>query len=638
MGEYTVLRRMAVGGMAEIFLGRRDGMSGFEKLVVLKRILPHFAHNHDFVRMFLNEARIAATLHHPNVVQVHNIGEEAGQYFFAMEFLHGEDLSRVLSRATASGRPVSLDSVLTILIGVCAGLHYAHERRAADGRPLGIVHRDVSPHNVFVTYEGGVKLLDFGIAKATTSIGKTRTGVLKGKVAYMSPEQAYSQPVDRRSDVFCIGILLWELTTGRRLYRRRSELETLKALVDEDAPAPSTIVWGYPTELERILMKCLCRDPGGRWATCEELGLALEAFARSQAVQVSPQIAARMMHGLFDAEITQFREAIESGGSLVEHIVSRIEATASRSSVDDWEDIDSVIVDMGAIASAVEAATTTEITEERPTYVAPDLSDTFTEPSVDLPRPAPALRPLPGVTPAPVIAPAPVLAQPLPAPELTPAPIPVRPGGLPLPPPPSMPPAVAALISSARAVTPYPPASPYLAQVAASEPVALEPFEVADVAPRRARRPLLWLGAAAAVLGAAVGVFVATRGDGGSAAPPPEAPAPEVALPPAPPPAPVPAAEPAEEPAAVVAPVVAPPPVVASPPPPPPPVADPPPRPAAIATQGDRVPAKAERRPPARPRPRPRATPVKRPETKAADRTVPARRPPTKKDLDSLPI
>ena len=217
MGDYVVLKRVAIGGMAEIFLARREGMGGFDRLVVLKRILPEYAHDPEFVRMFLNEARIAATLHHSNIVQVHGIGEEHGQVFFAMEFLHGEDLSRVLSRANQIGRPPQLDGVLTIASAVCAGLHYAHERTGPDGTSLGIVHRDVSPHNVFVTYDGSIKLLDFGIAKASTSFGKTRTGVLKGKVAYMSPEQAYSQPVDRRSDIFCMGILLWELTTGRRL-------------------------------------------------------------------------------------------------------------------------------------------------------------------------------------------------------------------------------------------------------------------------------------------------------------------------------------------------------------------------------------------------------------------------------------
>ena len=329
MGQYQVLRHMATGGMAQIFLARREGMSGFERLVVLKRILPEYAGHQEFVRMFLDEARIAATLHHTNIVTVHDIGEEQGQVYFAMEFLHGEDLSRVVRRAGEIKQPLVLDSVLTIIAGVCAGLHYAHERRAADGKPLGIVHRDVSPHNVFVSYDGGIKLLDFGIAKATTSMANTRTGVLKGKVAYMSPEQAYSEPVDRRSDIFCIGILMWELTTGKRLYRRRSELETLKALVDQDAPPPSSVVEGYPPELEQIVMKCLARKKDERWATIDTLDRALEAFAKEHRIGVSPSTTARMMRGLFAPEIAALEVAQQSGANLTEHVMARIDATGT---------------------------------------------------------------------------------------------------------------------------------------------------------------------------------------------------------------------------------------------------------------------------------------------------------------------
>ena len=347
MGDYGVLRRMAVGGMAEIFLARKAGAANVDRLVVLKRILPQFAHNEDFVQMFLNEARIASTLHHPNIVQVHSIGEERGQYFFAMEYLHGEDLARILARAEQAGYALQLDSVLSIMIRVCAGLHYAHER-TANGKPLGIVHRDVSPHNVFVTYDGGVKLLDFGIAKATTSIGKTKSGALKGKVEYMSPEQAFSQPVDRRSDVFCIGILLWELTTGRRLYRRRSDLESLKALTEEDAPAPSTVVSSYPAELERIVLKCLRRKPEERWETCEELQAALDTFGKTQSFTVSPLTAAKLMHVLFSAEIAAFQHAVKGGGSLTDHIIARIERIAERAAADSWDaDVANVIVNLG---------------------------------------------------------------------------------------------------------------------------------------------------------------------------------------------------------------------------------------------------------------------------------------------------
>jgi serine/threonine protein kinase len=399
MGDYVVLKRVAIGGMAEIFLARREGMGGFDRLVVLKRILPEYAHNEEFVRMFLNEARIAATLHHSNIVQVHGIGEERGQVFFAMEFLHGEDLSRVLSRANQIGRPPQLDGVMTIASAVCAGLHYAHERTGPDGQSLGIVHRDVSPHNVFVTYDGSIKLLDFGIAKATTSFGKTRTGVLKGKVAYMSPEQAYSQPVDRRSDIFCMGILLWELTTGRRLYRRRSELETLKALVDADAPRPSSVVSSYPPELEAIVMKCLSREREGRFATCDELSQALERFAANQGLQVSPLIATRMMRSLFKAEIAAFETAVKSGANLVDQVLARMEATAKKASIDDWDsDVASIIVDEDSDKTAL---TPPPVPENGPTEL-----DAPIVPAIAAPVANP--RPLPGLPPSRPSAPMPV--------------------------------------------------------------------------------------------------------------------------------------------------------------------------------------------------------------------------------------
>jgi serine/threonine protein kinase len=190
LGRYEILKRLAVGGMAEIFLARLSGISGFERLVVVKRILPQLATNPEFVRMFFDEARIAATLHHSNIVQVFDVGTVDGQYFFAMEYLHGEDLSGIMRALLAAGRGLPLEAALVISLGVCAGLHYAHEMVGVDGEPLGIVHRDVSPQNVIVTFDGGVKLLDFGIAKASNRLAVTRCGTLKGKVRTCLPSSA----------------------------------------------------------------------------------------------------------------------------------------------------------------------------------------------------------------------------------------------------------------------------------------------------------------------------------------------------------------------------------------------------------------------------------------------------------------
>ncbi|MBI5481279.1 MAG: serine/threonine protein kinase, partial [Deltaproteobacteria bacterium] len=303
LGSYEILQRIAVGGMAEIYLARVSGISGFEKLVVVKRILPQLATSPEFVQMFLDEARIAATLHHSNIVQVYDVGTVGGQYFFSMEFLHGEDLSGISRALAAAGRPLPVEAALGIASGVCAGLHYAHERIGLDGQPLEIVHRDVSPQNVIVTFDGGVKLLDFGIAKAARRLAATRCGTLKGKVRYMSPEQCQGAAMDRRSDVFSLGILLWELTTGRRLFARSSEFETLKAIVETDAPAPSSVRPDYPLELERVVMRALRRHRAERYQTAQDMQLDLEEFARENKLSVSPILLGRLMHELFSERI-----------------------------------------------------------------------------------------------------------------------------------------------------------------------------------------------------------------------------------------------------------------------------------------------------------------------------------------------
>ena len=293
--------------MAELYLARANGIEGFEKLVVLKRILPQLANDRGFVKMFLDEARIAATLQNSNIVQVYDIGEAEGGYFFAMEYLRGSDLHGIMRAAFASGRGLPLEHTLSIILGVCSGLHYAHDKLDGDGRPLGIVHRDVSPHNVFVTYDGGVKILDFGIAKAAHRLSETRQGTLKGKLQYMSPEQCQCEPLDRRSDVFAIAILLWELSVGQRLYDGKSELAIMKSIVEHDATRPSELSPNYPPELERIVRKGLARRPADRFQSAEELQLALEAFAREHRLALSPVGLQRYLREL----VGEPRSAIE---------------------------------------------------------------------------------------------------------------------------------------------------------------------------------------------------------------------------------------------------------------------------------------------------------------------------------------
>ncbi len=303
LGKYQLLRRLATGGMAEIFLARAQSIHGFEKQVVLKRILPQHASSDDFIRMFLAEARLAATLHHPNIVQVYDIGEEAGAYFFTMEYIEGEDLRRLVRAARHKQTPIPLAHILHVIMGMAGGLHHAHEKIGTDGLPLGIVHRDVSPSNVLVTYEGDVKVVDFGIAKAAAAQNSTIAGTLKGKIPYMSPEQCRGELVDRRSDIFSIGTLLWELTTGKRLFAGENEFAILNRVAKADVPPPSSVRPEYPPELEAIVMRALSRDPDNRYATAIDLQIDIEDFAREARLPVSSARMGRFMRALFEEEL-----------------------------------------------------------------------------------------------------------------------------------------------------------------------------------------------------------------------------------------------------------------------------------------------------------------------------------------------
>ena len=297
--------------MAEIFLARASGIEGFEKLVVVKRILPTLAASDDFVRMFLDEARLAAQLHHPNIAQVYDIGLDGGAHFFVMEYVDGHDLRAVLNASTQSGG-LPLEHALAIVAAVAAGLHYAHEHRGPDGEPLGIVHRDVSPSNVLVTYDGAVKLVDFGIAKARTR-AETRDGALKGKIRYMSPEQCRGEALDRRSDIFSLGLLLYELTAGSRAFDEELEYELVTLVAAGSVPPPSARVRTYPEDLEAIVMKALRPNPSERYATAEEMQLELERYAGRARLTLSTVGLRRFMSAAFPKERPARRPSSEVG-------------------------------------------------------------------------------------------------------------------------------------------------------------------------------------------------------------------------------------------------------------------------------------------------------------------------------------
>ena len=242
-GKYQLLRKLATGGMAEVWLAQQTGIEDFRRSVVIKRILPHLAEDAEFVQMFLNEAKIAARFSHPNIAQIFDLGRENGSYFIAMEYVHGEDLGRIMRKAWSAGQWLTKPLALRIIAEACQGLFYAHERvDESTGRPLRVVHRDVSPQNILVSFEGSVKLVDFGIAKAADQASLTRSGAIKGKFAYMSPEQASGKPLDHRSDIFALGLVLYELLTGVRPIKRENDLATLQAALECAIDAPSTVL------------------------------------------------------------------------------------------------------------------------------------------------------------------------------------------------------------------------------------------------------------------------------------------------------------------------------------------------------------------------------------------------------------
>jgi serine/threonine-protein kinase len=301
-GKFTLLRKLGAGGMAEVFLAKQASEGNFEKLVVIKRILPALASgssNNDFVAMFLNEARLASDLRHPNIVSVMDVGKTGDTYYIVMEFLHGQDVRRVQRKNAAWGEEIPLSHCCQIVIDAAAGLHYAHKKIDLEGKPLSIVHRDVSPQNILVTYEGSTKIVDFGIAKAATQSTHTSTGVLKGKYTYMSPEQAAGEPVDARTDQFALGIVLWELLTMRRLFKRETEMLTLEAIMHGQIPRPSRFRADVPKSIDDIVAKCLMRDREERFIDCAELAFALEDALAKESIVHSTSRLSQFMRRLF---------------------------------------------------------------------------------------------------------------------------------------------------------------------------------------------------------------------------------------------------------------------------------------------------------------------------------------------------
>ena len=298
-GNYAILRKIATGGMAGVYLAKHSGVGGFERLVCIKRILPHLGEQEDFVKMFMDEARIAANLLHPNIAQIYEIDCIDGDYFIAMEYVHGQDVRKIYNQEVTRGQAMGQEPGARIIAGAASGLDYAHQQSNLDGQALNIVHRDISPQNILVTYHGYVKLVDFGVAKAAGKMAETRSGVLKGKYSYMSPEQAMGDQVDARTDIFALGITLYEVTTGTRLFKKETDLETLHAVIECDVTHPSEIIHDYDRHLEAIILKALAKDRDDRYDTAGQMAEELEGFLSRRKYPPGAGRLAEYMQDLF---------------------------------------------------------------------------------------------------------------------------------------------------------------------------------------------------------------------------------------------------------------------------------------------------------------------------------------------------
>ncbi|HTJ46879.1 MAG TPA: serine/threonine-protein kinase [Kofleriaceae bacterium] len=312
-GKYVVLGHLADGGMAEVYLARATGIEGFEKIVVVKRLKPGLAASETATQLFLQEARIAATLEHPQIAQVYDVGVVDGSYFFAMEHVYGEDLRKVMNAAIKRGRAVRLEDTLRVITELAGALHYAHEKRGPDGEPLGLVHRDVSPSNVLVSHDGAVKLCDFGVAEVTAGRNDGKQRVLAGKLSYMSPEQCRGDALDRRSDIFVLAVCLYELTTLTKLFKGKTDRDVVRQIVEGRVRPPSAIKPDYPPELERIVMKGLALEPDQRYQSAQAMRDDLEKFALEHRLALTASGLSHLMHALFSPDVQKWQAAVRAG-------------------------------------------------------------------------------------------------------------------------------------------------------------------------------------------------------------------------------------------------------------------------------------------------------------------------------------
>jgi len=308
-GKYQLLDKIAAGGMAELYRAKLTGVQGFEKLIAIKKILPNLSEEENLITAFIDEAKLAALLHHENIVQIYDFGSEADQYFIAMEYLFGKDLRIIRHTAKKRDMPLGMENIFYIIARICAGLDYSHNLKDLQGKALNIIHRDINPQNIFVTYEGQVKIIDFGIAKAANHNTKTRENLIKGKLAYMSPEQANGQHIDHRSDIFSTGIILYELLAVRRMFEGET-MHVLSLVREAQYDPPEEVIPDLPANLNDILKKALAKDPEQRYQSAGDMLADVEECAFELSLRPNARTFAQYMKELFEEELVEEEMAL----------------------------------------------------------------------------------------------------------------------------------------------------------------------------------------------------------------------------------------------------------------------------------------------------------------------------------------
>jgi len=316
--RYRVIERLAAGGMAEVFIAESAGIEGFKKQVAIKRVLPALSEKKRFIAMFLDEARLSAHLTHSNVAQVFDIGVGDNAYFIVMEYVDGADLKAVIEYMRKGGRAFPAEHAAFIAEKICEGLTYAHELHGPDGKPLEIIHRDMSPPNVLITKHGEVKIVDFGLAKATSQLEKSEAGIIKGKFGYLSPEAAQGLAIDARTDVFAVGIILWEMLAGERLFLGETDFGTVKMVQEAVVPSLRAKNPAVPAELEQIIQKSLARDPAARYASARDFGKDLNTFLFRHGHPVGAYDIAELVR----AAMAQRKRGAPEKGSIIDKLIA----------------------------------------------------------------------------------------------------------------------------------------------------------------------------------------------------------------------------------------------------------------------------------------------------------------------------